>query len=66
MIELFRAVSKMGHAEEGNIHARFAAWRISAMAIKISPLESAWGSALACCNFGKKKERLRKVMWCAE
>ncbi len=39
-IKLFRAASKMGHAEGGNVHARFAAWHISAMAIKLSALES--------------------------
>ncbi len=40
-IELFRTVSKIGHAEWVNIQARFVAWRTNAMAIKISALESA-------------------------
>ncbi len=39
--EIIFVVSKIGNAEGGNIHASFAAWRSSAMAIKSSALESA-------------------------
>ncbi len=40
-IKLFCTVSKIERAEWGNIQGRFAAWRSSAMAMKISALESA-------------------------
>ncbi len=39
-IKLFRDVSKIGHADRGHIHARFAAWRSRAMSIKSSALET--------------------------
>ncbi len=48
-IKLFCVVSKIGHAEGGTVHASFAAWRSSALAININALESArrvlWCSA---------------------
>ncbi len=49
-IKVFCAMSKMRRAKGSNVHARFAAWRSSAMAINISALEkrsaTSWGAAI--------------------
>ncbi len=60
----FCTVSKMGHAEEDNVYARSAGWRSSAMAIKISVLDSS-RRVLSCESIFENNGGGYRKLWAA-